>query len=195
MADATEFKIVITGPGVEIEKEISNDLATRLITGLLSGNIMKTLEPSNGATSDEILESGNAQPKGRPKMSVREYLDETNAKRNPDKLTAIGSYLTELEQRPDFSKDDVKARLRQAGEPISKNFSRDWAWAVKNGWIAEDPHKKGALYVTNKGTRAVKEKFSLAVRKASALPSSRRRSGSKAIVTVLNPTPNNEAEN
>ena len=108
-------------------------------------------------------------------MSLREHLTATEAKRNPDKILAIADYLERIEGLHGFSKDDIKARFRTAGESPPGNFPRDFSWTVSNGWIAEDAQTKGQFYVTRTGQSAVEAGFSDDVTKTSKLRSSRRR--------------------
>ncbi len=97
------------------------------------------------------------------------------AGRNPDKILAIGDYMLECEGAEDFGRVEVKSRFRTAGEAMPKNFTRDFGWALKNGWIAEDPNKPDRFYVTRTGKTALSEKFSDDIKKASAQKSTGRR--------------------
>jgi hypothetical protein len=103
-------------------------------------------------------------------------LDETQARRNPDKITAIGEYLSEHEGQGEFTRDDIKSRFKLAGEAAPANFGRDFAWAVSNGWIAEDHKNPGSFYVTKKGRDSIDARFAAEVTKGTRQkPSGRRR--------------------
>jgi len=92
-------------------------------------------------------------------MAIREFLNTSSAKRNPDKITAIAIYLRDHLDRETFSRDDVKGLFRKAGEPVPGNYARDFAVAVSSGWIAEDHNTSGEYYVTNSGEEALAEGF------------------------------------
>jgi hypothetical protein len=74
-----------------------------------------------------------------------------------------------------FTKDDIRGRFRLSGEAAPANFPRDFIWAVKNGWIAEDPKSPGSFYVTQKGRNAIENNFSSEVKKGTPQPAARRR--------------------
>jgi hypothetical protein len=80
-----------------------------------------------------LMGAGNAPAGGGRRMSLREFLDESQASRNPDKITVIGEYLYQHEGKSEFSRDDIKGRFKHAGEGAPANFPRDFSWAVKNG--------------------------------------------------------------
>jgi hypothetical protein len=69
----------------------------------------------------------------------------------------------------------VKARFRNAGEPVPGNLPRDFTWTISNGWIAEDAHNLGHYYVTQKGKTAIAERFSGEVKRKSGFKSGARR--------------------
>ncbi|QBR70409.1 hypothetical protein CU048_02975 [Beijerinckiaceae bacterium] len=171
------YSVSIKGNGITIEKSVASHLARQMINMILGGTT------TYGSVSpQEPLVSGNrtsgtstAPPPGGGRTSLREFLDESQATRNPDKITAIAEYLIAHEGTESFTRDDIKGRFRTAGEAAPANFPRDFTWAVKNGWIAEDPKSPGSFYVTKKGRTAIENKFSDEVRKATAKPSTRKR--------------------
>lgn len=176
--DAQKFMVSIKGDGVTIEKTVPEDVARQLITLIMGGAALyepvsrrETLVSTNGTDGS----SHPPRPGGR-RTSLREFLEETQATRNPDKITAIAEYLVRHEEVELFTRDEIKGRYRSAGEAPPANFPRDFAWAVRNGWIAEDSKSSGSYYVTSKGRAAVENKFSDEVKKATAQASGRRRS-------------------
>jgi hypothetical protein len=178
MRDDT-FDVSIKGEGVMIEKKrVAAPLARQLINILMGGgdgyeHVLAHSVTVHGSTPKSAPGSSG---EGASRTSLREYLDETQATRNPDKITAMGQYLLLHENVGEFTRDDIKGRFRTAGEVPPANFPRDFSWAVKNGWIAEDPKKPGAFYVTQKGRVAIEGRFSDGVKKSTSQPSARRRS-------------------
>ena len=71
-----------------------------------------------------------------------------------------GGATEEIEGQADFSRDDIRSRFITAREPTPGNFPRDFAVALKNGWIAEVHGKKNRFYVTAKGAQAINNNFS-----------------------------------
>jgi hypothetical protein len=115
--------------------------------------------------------SGTNDP---PHTSLREFLNAHDAKRIPEKIAAIGEFLTR-NGAADFSKDDVLKQFRVAREAMPANFHRDINWAIATGWIAEDAQNAGRFYVTQSGKKAVDGKFSGEVTKNSGFRSVRRK--------------------
>ena len=98
-------------------------------------------------------------------MSLRELLDDVEAKRNPDKILTIGKYLIAFRGQESFTSEQVKAQFRAAGESTPGNLARDFRWAVTNGWIAEDHGAPGEYYVTSNGEEALTAHFSKEITK------------------------------
>jgi hypothetical protein len=178
------FMVSIKGDGVTVEKSVPAHVARQMIALIMGGAV--SYEPvSREETSVSTNGAAGLAHSSRPgsrRTSLREFLEETQATRHPDKITAIAEYLA-LHERVDlFTKDEIRGRYRSAGEAAPANFPRDFAWAVRNGWIAEDSKSSGSFYVTSKGRAAVENKFSDEVKKATAQPSGRKRSR-KAVTT------------
>lgn len=176
--NAEDFTVSIKGDGVTIEKSVPPRVARQMINLIMGGT--DSDEPVS--RQEELVSRTGAPASSHPPRSVarrtslREFLEEAQATRNPDKITAIAEYLALHEQVELFTRDDIKGRYRLAGEAAPANFPRDFGSAVRNGWIAEDSKSSGSFYVTSKGHAAVENKFSGEVKKATAQPSSRKRS-------------------
>jgi hypothetical protein len=178
------FAVSIVGDGVTIEKNVPAHVARQLISLVIGGaasygpvSRQETSVATNGAAG-----SAHSPHSGARRTSLREFLEDSQASRNPDKITTIAKYLAQHEEMELFTKDDIKGKYRSAGEAAPANFPRDFAWAVRNGWVAEDPKSAGSFYVTSKGHAAVENKFSDEVKKTTAQPAVRRRSR-KAVST------------
>jgi len=149
-------------------------MITLIMGGAASHEPVSRRETSVSANGIAGL-SHSPRPGGR-RTSLREFLEETQATRNPDKITAIAEYLALHEEVELFTRDDIKGRYRSAGEAAPANFPRDFAWALRNGWVAEDSKSPGSFYVTSKGRTAVENKFPDEIKKATAQPAGRKRS-------------------
>lgn len=154
MSDESDsYKVQIEGQGLSFSREIDAPTLGRVMNAMLGGAESSLSIPVAGDAREQF---------GAPerKLSLREFLQNTGAKRYPDKIVAIGHYLEEIEANQGFTKDDIKARFRTAGEPPPGNFPRDFSAAVGLGWIAEDPANPGQLYITRSGREAVEHGFS-----------------------------------
>jgi hypothetical protein len=174
---ATEtFTVSVTGNGVELTRKVDQATALGVIATVLSGGTAPLAVPS--APGVPMTPSGTANPRRsvrdatehggdvEARMSVGEYLDQCEARQNPAKITAIGHYLEAKLGQGSFTRDEVKSQFRPAGEKVPGNYSRDFADAIAQRWIAEDPDAKGRYYVTNPGKTAIAEKFGKPIRRA-----------------------------
>jgi hypothetical protein len=60
---------------------------------------------------------------------------------------------------------------------VPSNYSRDFADAIAQRWVAEDPAAKGQYYVTNTGKAAISEKFDKPIRRT---PARRKKAAAKS---------------
>lgn len=173
-----EFELKLSGEGITVERKIGREAARKILDVVLGGSGMAPSVVNRPTPSVRHASPGNAA--GRQQMtSIREFLDECKARRNPDKIAAIGAYLIDYEGATTFQRGDVKSKFRSAGEAPPGNFSRDFSWVVSNGWIAEDVNESGQFYVTGTGRKAIEERFSGDIKKASSLKLPRRRKSRK----------------
>ena len=119
-----------------------------------------------GLRSDASYLSGDA-------LSVGEFIEQVSAKRNLDKIVAMGVYLNDG-GTSEFTTEDIKPLFQEAGEPTPANFSRDWRWAQSAKWIAPVSGNDKSFYVTKTGQKAVSDHFSTDVRKRTAQPTGKR---------------------
>lgn len=140
------IKITLAGK-VGYEDQITVAQAARIITFLSAED--------DGASLGVDLDADTVIPVsdpagGKPAKSVgsaREALDLSGAKKNPEKIVALGQYV--LQDGGDtFKVEDVKAQFRRARETAPANFSRDLSTAMKEGWIAQGDGDE--YYITNK---------------------------------------------
>lgn len=176
------YKVTVKGAGLELDRDVSAEVGEQVVMLILTGK--KGNAPANGSGPD-TLDPANAQPdrataaapRGSAGMSIREYLDSCEAKRSPDKITAIGNFLKEQRNQECFNRLDLERLFQDAAEPIPKNIPRDLKWTTRAGWIAPKPDEKGSYYVTAKGTDAVRKKFPKdIIKKTSQVPARSKRS-------------------
>jgi hypothetical protein len=148
-AAAEEFSLKLEGNGVSIERMVNRSIAMAILAAVLGGS--------------EATAASHTAPEAAPtvpNISPREFLAQTGATSNAEKLTALGQYLCEHEKAESFSRDDVRGAFRRAHEVIPKNLPRDFGTAVQSGWIHESPGKAGRFYVTRTGMQLVENGFS-----------------------------------
>lgn len=157
------FDLNLTGTGISLSRKVNRDAALQILAIAMGGG-------GGFSPGASYLQQGQRQQQARgsasgERVSLREYLDEVEAKRNPDKILAIGKYLVVHRNQGSFTGEQVKAQFRAAGEAIPGNFPRDLRWAITNGWIAEDHASPGEYYITSSGEAALTAHFSKEIKK------------------------------
>ena len=160
MADKEAYSVKLTGPGVTIDREVSKELAEQVVLLVMTGQV------STAAAAPPTPPVGYGSPTPSPSpgvpgdLSVREFLDQTDAKRVPDKITAMAVFLRDVRKQSHFQRADMVEQFQAAHERVPKNLSRDIAWAAKAGWIAPKVGTNDTYYVTKSGGDAVAARFS-----------------------------------
>lgn len=99
-------------------------------------------------------------------LSIRKYLQEVKAERNPDAIVAIAAFLADHLGWDKFTTADLKSQFRNAGLRVPRNLSRDLKWTEAIGWVEREPEESGYYKLTDEGRMALEEKFSAEIRKA-----------------------------
>jgi hypothetical protein len=163
------YQLSLKGKGITVEQEVPQGVAREIIALVMGG-----LAPVGAPVARPGVTLGRAGAHGGGMVSVRQYLDDADATKNPEIITAIGEYLRLYANQERFTRADVRARFSQAGERTPSNLPRDWALAVGSDWIAPDHADSGRFYVTENGRKAIASKFENA-----KIRRPRRRSGKK----------------
>jgi hypothetical protein len=148
---AESYKIVIKGPNVSVDQEVSEEQAKRFLVALFSGKAAEASAQLNTT-----------------------YITSSNAKSGPEKITAIGSFLKKHQATATFDKPTLEQGFSDAAEAVPKNMSRDIKMAIKSGWIAVKPGSPGTYYVTGGGQQAVAARFNDNPRRRAAKARNRR---------------------
>ena len=158
-----QYKLALGGDGIKIEKEIPESLALQVVSLVMGGHSAGILAPKSHLTAGQKSLASGAR------LSVREYMDDTGAKRNPEKIVAIGAYLMEQLNQEAFTRKEVKLQFKNAAEAVPGNYTRDFDWAVSNRWLAPSTGSHKDYYVTKKGLDAIASEFSDEIRKGTKL--------------------------
>jgi hypothetical protein len=153
---SAQYSFSLKGPGVSIERQVGEEVACQLMH-IAMGGAHGAMPVQHGS----IHRRSNQHDPDllSPKLSLREFLLKAQPKRNPDKITAIAVFMKRHDGVAYLAREEILARYRQAGEQTPSNFPRDFNWAVKAGFLAEDPVKPGRFYVTGTGETAVSSQF------------------------------------
>jgi hypothetical protein len=113
VAAQTGYQLKLTGPGLSLDKDVSEELANRITLLVLSGKSEQQLPPGKGGGADPAA-SRNAIALGN--KSVREYLLASSAKKIPQQMTVIGHYLLETQNKHTFSMAELLKGFNDAKE-------------------------------------------------------------------------------
>jgi hypothetical protein len=180
----SEYSVKIEGDGRTFEWQVTQEVAQQIILLAVTGTLPHIQHKAKstsaiGGAAEERNGSAGAVPQDSEEvaLSIREFMDEYEPKRNPDKITAMGLYLKTYRNQPVFSRSDIAEAYQAAAEPVPANLTRDIRWATRIGWIAERPGEPDAYYVTDSGTRIARNKFpDDAIKRTPKPRGSRRRS-------------------
>lgn len=143
----------------EVRDGLAREIFNMGLGEIFSGGKRPQTRASRAYYDDEPSDSS-------PPLSIRKYLRESGAQRNPDKIVVIGAFLRDHLGWESFSRHDVRSQLRNSGARVPRNLTRDFKWAMSIGWIAEVPDTRGWYRVTEFGQEALDSKFSPDMRKA-----------------------------
>jgi hypothetical protein len=163
------YRLSLKGKGISVEEDVDRATALQVVT-LLMGGAAPMPNPHAGASGT----AGGSHGPGNPAPSPREKLDAAKANRWPDKIAVMGAHIQDSGQAT-FTREAVKTQLAAAGEGKPGNYTRDFNWTVKNGWIAPTPGSTKDFYITQKGRGAIAQEFSQEVKKATAQMKGARR--------------------
>lgn len=173
------YTIKLLGQGITVDQQVNKETARAILNLVMGGPGATPLSPPGAAppqsqtppVQQETLNA--ASPAQGTSMSVGEFIEEVEARRNPDKIVAMGVYLQRLGEQQ-FTTERIRPLFQAAGEPTPANFARDWRWAVTAKWIAASHDDPKSFYVTASGKSAVEARFPAETRKATAQPAKRR---------------------
>jgi hypothetical protein len=166
-----KYHLSLQGPGITIDTTVDRKTAGAIAQMTFGGSAAPPPQGQGGMHRPLALAS-SAQ-----KVSLREYLQGSAPDRGiHTKILAVARYMRDIENQSDFTREDVRARFRSAGEPQPANFHRDFQKAVRAAWIAEDHQNRGRFYVTRTGDDAIdrRQEYSPAVASSRSRPKNRR---------------------
>lgn len=140
----SNYRLSITGPDFQFERELDEITVARVITAVL-------LPAEKTPVAARALLDDNAPSPPRPKVSVGEFVRRTGASSNAERVAVIGLYLRDYLGQPGFRREELPGWFQKAGLPTPKNMWRDVAKAVKQQLIAEDHSAEGSYYLTLTG--------------------------------------------
>jgi len=168
MGNATEettpgYRLTLKGDGITVERDISEAMAKDIIAMILGGCLYlgsPILPPPTGRTAiPQQNHSKQQNGSSSPKKSLREYMNEVGATKNPQKILVIAHYLVSFMGKELFSIADIKPQFKVASEPIPANLNRDFQVLSQNGWIAPDHEERKMYFITQTGLDALANKF------------------------------------
>ena len=155
------YKLTLKGDGITVERDISEELAKDIIAMILGRGVPQESQKS-AIGSMAVSQQNHSQQQsisGAPRKALREYLNEMDAKKNPQKILVIANYLVTFMGKETFSIADIRPQFKVASEPIPANLNRDFQIVSQNGWIAPDHSNRKMFFITKTGLDALKNRF------------------------------------
>lgn len=106
---------------------------------------------STSVESKEGAAVGGDIPPGK-RISIVELLQDKSPATNTQRIATFAYYHEKFEGTEYFSKADMSPYFAKAKLPKPGNFDRDYAGAIREGWIHDDG---ASSYLTQKGEAAV----------------------------------------
>jgi len=155
------YRLTLKGDGITVERDISEAMAKDIIAMILGGGFHQgsPKQPVGNTAIPQQNQSKQQNGSNSPKKSLREYMNEVGAKKNPQKILAIAHYLVSVMGKELFSIADIKPQFRVASESIPANINRDFQILSQNGWIAPDHEERKMYFITQTGLDALAHKF------------------------------------
>lgn len=156
MSDAM-YKLSITGPGVAIERDITDGQLIQIVSIALGSESWPVVPPSGNLPVDlevSAPDSRSAPPSTqKPKLSIREFISSLKTDSNPARIAAIALYIREHLGEDRLDRGSIANWFTKAGLSVPRNLPRDIQNAVRQGLIAVDPQSSDRFYVTAKGEK------------------------------------------
>lgn len=146
--------IELEGEGLKYTSEVSIFQAGQIIAFLNNGEAF-TGQSSQG--SNMVVSLPGTALTGT--STLREILDQSGAKDNPQRITAAGSYIMQREAHDAFTVPELKAVFKKSGETLPQNIGRDLKKAINFGYLDEVVGDKNSYYITDAGLRYLSDGF------------------------------------
>lgn len=145
----------LTGPGIDVGRTVDEGTALRVVSLAMSSRVMGSSKSSTDQLQSHGLES----------TTVAEFLAQTSASNNAERIAAIALYLRDHLKREALPREEVLLWFQKAGLQPPRNVSRDVTKAIQAGLIIEG-HPGDRYQVTRSGKERI-----LPVRKGGAAKS------------------------
>ncbi len=145
-------KISISGNGINIEQNISEELAKELAVIVLTRGNLDSPKVNLEGEADKDIKSNITNLKSKFIAFAKDH----NAKRACDLVACTGVFL-ENNGQATFTKKEYREMFSLVRGKPSTNAPTDLKWAAKSNWISsigDDQYK-----VTSIGKKVVREKF------------------------------------
>ncbi len=127
---AEACRIEITGPGLSVTRALPMQRLPALLDYLLRQE-REPAPPTPGAG----LAAEETPAADSWRQGLRAYYDDKQPATNPERIAVLGRYVEVAEGRTSFNKQELRRRFLSAEVPLPRNFSRDFATAVRRGYL------------------------------------------------------------
>lgn len=151
---ARTYTLKLTGGGVTFERQVAEAEALAVLSIVMGGRRLDA--PVRDGIRGTESTGLSATPTG---LSEGEYLEQSGADKNSERILALGAYLEDELGQQSFTRSDVREAFDRAREPLPGNFARDFALAASNRWLSEVRGSDGDFRLTGTGRKLVEARF------------------------------------
>lgn len=125
---AEACRIEITGPGLSVTRSLPMQRLPALLDYLLRQE-REPVPPMPGPAAEDTPAADSWR------QGLRAYYDDKRPATNPERIAVLGRFVEVAEGRTSFNKEELRRRFLSAEVPLPRNFSRDFATAVRRGYL------------------------------------------------------------
>lgn len=151
-------QLILEGEGLSIKEEISRLQALQILA-FVDTNANSTAPFSPSGSTVLMPSKVVTQALGIRQESPGEFLRESGATTNPEKILALASYYSRINSDDLFTPVDIQRLFERAREVMPKNFGRDFRNTLEATWIDESTTEAGKYWITKTGEQALADKF------------------------------------
>lgn len=132
MPPAEACRIEITGPGLSVTRS----LPMQRLPALLDYLLRQEREPASPPPTPGAGPAAEDTPAADSwRQGLRAYYDDKRPATNPERIAVLGRFVEVAEGRTSFNKEELRRRFLSAEVPLPRNFSRDFATAIRRGYL------------------------------------------------------------
>ncbi len=142
----------------ETRARVLSSVSQLLDVGSFSPAATSSVPAATAPVSSRV--AGVQQPLAQTRpLSLIELVQDKQPTTIPEKIAVFAYFREKYENKPQFSREDLRTYFARARTAPPGNYDRDFVRAVQKGWIHEEDSES---YLTSRGVEAVESGFAAA---------------------------------